>query len=426
VPSASRDAVAGAGIDPAGTAGSDDLAAAAAGLPEVAVDPAEAGKIDLVASGAVAPDRTVTLRLPLGSSPTPGEGLALRDLEGVLLAVLAVRSAEPGAESTTVAGELTAARRPDRPDYPELRPSPGDVRRLLAAGDWPEMVTALAGELPPTAAALATELADAGGRLLALAFAPGAPDDPAHHARVRAWRRVVAPHGDAVLLIVVPAELPPDPERAAAVSELVARNHGAARVVAVAEPDAAAAELPASGGATVLFTGLSGSGKSTIAGRLLVQLLETGRTVSLLDGDVVRTHLSKGLGFSRADRDTNVLRIGFVASEVTKHGGIAICAPIAPYDTTRQAVRAMVERYGRFVLVHVATPVEVCEARDRKGLYAKARAGEIPEFTGVSDPYEAPTDADIVVDTEAESADDAAARVVEHLRAVGVVQGPAS
>ena len=154
-------------------------------------------------------------------------------------------------------------------------------------------------------------------------------------------------------------------------------------------------------GATVLFTGLSGSGKSTIAGVLTALLKERGdRHVTFLDGDVVRTHLSKGLGFSRADRDTNVRRIGFVAAQVTSAGGVAICAPIAPYNATRRDVRQMVAATGGFVLVHVATSLEVCEARDRKGLYAKARQGLIPEFTGISDPYEIPADAELTLDTE--------------------------
>jgi sulfate adenylyltransferase len=153
-------------------------------------------------------------------------------------------------------------------------------------------------------------------------------------------------------------------------------------------------------GLTILLSGLSGSGKSTVARSLAVRLVEhETRSVSLLDGDVVRHHLSKGLGFSRPDRITNVLRIGFVASEITKAGGIAVCCPIAPYDQTRRQVRAMVEEHGRFVLVHVATPLSECERRDRKGLYAKARRGEIPEFTGISDPYETPDDAEVVIDT---------------------------
>ncbi len=192
-------------------------------------------------------------------------------------------------------------------------------------------------------------------------------------------------------------------------------------------PPAVAAELvraqPPRGerGFTVLFTGLSGSGKSTLAKLLACRLLERGdRRVTLLDGDVVRLHLSKGLGFSREDRNANVLRIGFVAAAVTAVGGTAVCAPIAPYDDVRHQVRTMVEESGGgFVLVHVATPLEVCEARDRKGLYAKARAGIIPAFTGVSDPYEEPADADVVIDTAGASPYDAVQTVLDHLRTDG-------
>jgi sulfate adenylyltransferase len=161
------------------------------------------------------------------------------------------------------------------------------------------------------------------------------------------------------------------------------------------------ARPPRSGRGLVIFlTGLSGSGKSTIAKALRDAINERGdRTVSLLDGDLVRSLLSAGLTFSRADRDLNIARIGYVAAEVARHGGIAICAPIAPYAAARAQVRAAVREVGDFLLIHVATPVDVCEARDRKGLYAKARAGLIDHFTGVSDPYEEPTDADLVIDT---------------------------
>jgi sulfate adenylyltransferase len=153
-------------------------------------------------------------------------------------------------------------------------------------------------------------------------------------------------------------------------------------------------------GAVIFFTGLSGSGKSTLARALVDKILEQGeRTVTSLDGDVVRHHLSKGLGFSREDRETNILRIGFVAAEIARHGGLAICSPIAPFESTRAAVREMVEQArGGFVLVHVATPLEECERRDRKGLYARARRGEIPDFTGISSPYEEPRDA-VKIDT---------------------------
>jgi sulfate adenylyltransferase len=148
-------------------------------------------------------------------------------------------------------------------------------------------------------------------------------------------------------------------------------------------------------GLVVFFTGLSGSGKSTLARALVDRILEQGeRTVTSLDGDVVRHLLSKGLGFSREDRETNIVRIGFVAAEISRHGGLAVCSPIAPFEATRAEVRRMVEAAGGgFVLVHVATPLEECERRDRKGLYAKARAGLIADFTGISSPYEEPTDA---------------------------------
>lgn len=176
-------------------------------------------------------------------------------------------------------------------------------------------------------------------------------------------------------------------------------------------------------GLTVFFTGLSGSGKSTIANALLVKLLELGgRPVTLLDGDVVRKHLSSELGFSRAHRDLNVLRIGFVASEITKNGGIALCAPIAPYAATRRAVRELIEPLGGFVEVHVATSLEVCEGRDRKGLYAKARAGLIKEFTGISDPYEAPEEPELRIDTGELSADLAAHRILVKLESLGFIR----
>jgi sulfate adenylyltransferase len=176
-------------------------------------------------------------------------------------------------------------------------------------------------------------------------------------------------------------------------------------------------------GITIFFTGLSGSGKSTIANALLVKLLELGtRRVTLLDGDVVRKHLSSELGFSREHRDINILRIGYVASEITKYGGIAICAPIAPYAATRRSVREMVEATGGFVEIHVATPLEVCESRDRKGLYAKARAGTLKEFTGISDPYEEPENPEMRIDTRNLSPDLAAHRILVKLESLGYVR----
>jgi len=176
-------------------------------------------------------------------------------------------------------------------------------------------------------------------------------------------------------------------------------------------------------GFTVFFTGLSGAGKSTIANVLMAKLMEIGaRPVTLLDGDIVRKHLSSELGFSREHRDLNVKRIGFVASEITKNRGIAICAPIAPYKATRREVREMIGQYGGFIEVHVSTPLEVCEQRDRKGLYAKARAGLIKEFTGIDDPYETPEEPEVTIDTTQITADEGANAMLRYLRGEGYLK----
>ena len=175
-------------------------------------------------------------------------------------------------------------------------------------------------------------------------------------------------------------------------------------------------------GFTVFLTGLSGSGKSTIANALMVKLMQMGgRPVTLLDGDVVRKNLSSELGFSKEHRDLNIRRIGYVASEITKNGGIALCAPIAPYTATRRAVREDIEAFGAFVEVHVATSLEECERRDRKGLYKLAREGKIKEFTGISDPYEAPTQAELVVDTEGLDVDYCAQQILLKLESMGLI-----
>jgi sulfate adenylyltransferase len=173
-------------------------------------------------------------------------------------------------------------------------------------------------------------------------------------------------------------------------------------------------------GCCIWLTGFSSAGKSTIAQILTKHIEARGRTVTLLDGDVVRTHLSKGLGFSKDDRDANILRIGFVASEIVRHDGIAIVAAVSPYDATRNEVRQMIGP-GRFVLVHVATPIEVCEQRDVKGLYSKARHGEIKGLTGIDDPYEAPAAPDIRLTTLDCDADGCAARIETLLTDRGII-----
>jgi len=236
------------------------------------------------------------------------------------------------------------------------------------------------------------------GALVLLPAGGVRPDDARWPAWAAAWSRGAAD--------VVPVPVPPA-EAAARAEELVA-------AYATGSPaDVATFPQPTGAGRTVFFTGLSGSGKSTVA-KAVVEHLAGTRSITLLDGDVVRTHLSKGLGFSAADRDVNIRRIGWVAAEVTKHGGLAVCAPIAPYDATRRWVRETVEAAGgpgAFLLVWISTPLEVCESRDVKGLYAKARAGEITGFTGIDDPYEEPADAELVIDTSTVSLDDAVRRV---------------
>jgi sulfate adenylyltransferase len=173
-------------------------------------------------------------------------------------------------------------------------------------------------------------------------------------------------------------------------------------------------------GCCIWLTGFSSAGKSTIAQVLTTHVEARGRTVTLLDGDVVRTHLSKGLGFSKQDRDANILRIGFVASEIVRHGGIAVVAAVSPYEETRTEVRQMIG-HDHFVLVHVATPIEVCEQRDVKGLYAKARRGELTGFTGIDDPYEAPATPDIKLTTLDCDPDGCAGRIEKLLRDRGII-----
>ncbi|TYB83301.1 bifunctional sulfate adenylyltransferase/adenylylsulfate kinase [Maritimibacter fusiformis] len=177
-------------------------------------------------------------------------------------------------------------------------------------------------------------------------------------------------------------------------------------------------------GFTVFFTGFSGSGKSTIANALMVKLMEMGgRPVTLLDGDIVRKNLSSELGFSKEHRDLNIRRIGYVASEITKNGGIALCAPIAPYAATRRAVREEIEQFGAFLEVHVATSLEECERRDRKGLYKLAREGKIKEFTGISDPYDVPENPELRVETENVDVDNCAHQVILKLESMGLIAG---
>ena len=407
-----------------------------------------------------------------------GSTLALRDAEGVLLAALEVEEAWPlDAEELPgqfgLAGRLEVVQLPVHYDFADLRRSPARVRQDLESRHAARVVSLPTQDVltRPGLALLEQAAEQVGGQALVHAeVAPTGPGDAAHYTRVRCLRAALSahPNSNALLALLPLADRPPGLP-ATLLQATLAQNFGAShsllpavegldkyadelevtvlpvpplpvlsprelqRRLELGEPLPEDVVLPevaeelrraypprAQQGVTVFFTGLSGSGKSTIANVLRVRLLERGgRRVTLLDGDLVRRHLSSELGFSREHRDLNVRRIGFVAAEITKNGGVAICAPIAPYDATRREVRAMVEGGGGFVLVHVATDLATCEARDRKGLYAKARAGLLPRFTGISDPYEEPRDADIVVDTRTESADEAAGRVLAYLEAQG-------
>ncbi len=323
-----------------------------------------------------------------------------------------------------VRDSLADLRADDRAD----RPAAATADRVAAAGVTAVLVT---GPLPEvTVERVVRAAADAGHALVWFAVVgagPAAPLPPAALLRaVGALAEATRAAGGHALAL--PLALPRSADGGPADPDLARRVAAAYGADAVADltpsPGAAAEPHPAFGaeldrrrgarrGVTVFFTGLSGSGKSTVAKALADRLLDDGRRdVTLLDGDEVRRLLSHGLGFSRADRDLNIRRIGFVAAEVSRHGGVAVAAPIAPFDAVRAEVRDLVEAAGGdFLLVHVATPLQECERRDRKGLYARARRGEIADFTGISSPYEMPARAELVVDTTGRAVDDVVAQV---------------
>ena len=404
--------------------------------------------------------------------------LALRDPEGVLIAVLEVtdrfrpdreveaellfgtrHGAHPGVDrvlrlthAERLGGPVEGVELPTHWSFSDHRLAPVDTlarRSPSAAGH----VAGFATCDPPLADDLdALRAAGAAGAtvLVVVTTGPGPAAFDAYTV-MRTWHAVLPHLPESTIVGAVPLSRTGDPERDTALAEIVLRNLGVTEMVpaAAVEPASAPAALrerldrglglphgatPAEAedelrrscrprderGLTVFMTGYSGSGKSTVAQALAARLRERGgRSVTLLDGDLVRHHLSSELGFSREHRDLNIRRIGFVAAEITRAGGIAICAPIAPYDAVRRDVRAMVEDAGGFVLVHISTPLEVCEARDRKGLYAKARAGIIGEFTGISAPYQEPTDAELTIDTSDIDVEAAVALILDHLTDAG-------
>ena len=290
----------------------------------------------------------------------------------------------------------------------------GDVIRARRA----ESALLVPVEAPLGAAAVVTlrSRAQALGRRLVWLVPDGTGREAAApRALLRATQALAGPDED---VFALPLPLLGEPTADARVLQDLADRLGAAAVADVPEahadhphPAYTRALAARARGLTVLFTGLSGSGKSTLARALAARLEDGGRTVTLLDGDEVRRLLSAGLGFSREDIATNITRIAFVAAEVNRHGGVAVCAPIAPFAAVRADARARVSASGAFVLVHVATPLAECERRDRKGLYARARAGEIRDFVGIDTPYEVPDDADLTIDTTGRTVDECLAEV---------------
>lgn len=372
-----------------------------------------------------------------------GDDVALRDREGLMLAALRVEELWDMAGTSYAAGPVTGVQLPPTYSFAALRPDVEALRGNFAAAVF---------ATDPIHRETFEALMALGATTLILGALPPGADPGETHPTVRCWLHAVEQSGGRLGLSLWPLAA----ARGQFLAEQIARGAGCSSFLlarglpgasaqaqvagllraglavpealtfpAVARELAAVYPPPARQGVTVFFTGLSGSGKSTIANALREALLERGglerggRRVTLLDGDLVRHHLSSELGFSKEHRELNVTRIGFVAAEITRHRGLAICAPIAPYAAIRERVRAMVELTGAFVLVYVATSLEVCEQRDVKGLYAKARSGAIPNFTGVSDVYEPPENAEIVIDTGALSPSQAAAAIVAWLEQRG-------
>ncbi len=437
----------------------DDLADVA-GVPHLALDDDDLDVLELVLTGALP-------ELPSLEGWPDGSHVVLTDVEGTPLASVgrqAVAGSVPSAlRSLARAGGMLWD--------PVIRRPASEVRAGLANGPHEDDVLALIVDDVPTVADVAAMGRAAGGpgirAVLVVVLAARRARRVGQvswgglaRAAVAASATIAAQHpATPVLPLIVPwpdrgAEVPPVgvvrfvgvvPDLAAVLAAYGARQ--AMRVTGLRSPDDAERVASLTGaqerlvrdlyppesapdvlraleadrsahrrGAVVLFTGLSGSGKSTIARALTEDLADRwSREVTLLDGDEVRRHLSAGLGFDERSRAINVERIGYVAALVAEHGGIAIAAPIAPFASSRSRVREMARQHGAFVLVHVATPLDVCEARDRKGMYARARAGEIPDFTGISSPYEAPDDADVVIDTTSTSVDDAVSLVRDTL-----------
>ncbi|MGH3456652.1 adenylyl-sulfate kinase [Aeromicrobium sp.] len=401
--------------------------------PQYTPTPRELDDVELLRMGVLSPlegfegaDGEVTLSVPetLVEWARERGGLEITDPEGVPLATVSVDDTYPaGPGLTGIVGEVGSLPGHIRRAFGRLYVPPSASRTRLTASTITVPVDA-----PLTASDLAALQREAGDRpvlFLVLAGA-GSPRGLSPHGLIRATVAAAKGFPDSNI-IAVPAAVRESESHDLAFRRQVVAAYAPGDVYwpvgdgpltdAVEAVVADDRPLGLDQGLVVFFTGLSGSGKSTLAQALSNWLLETGgRSVSLLDGDIVRRNLSRGLSFSREDREANIERIGWVAAEIARHGGLAICSPIAPFDHTRKAARSMADEVGAaFVLVHVATPLEECERRDRKGLYAKARRGEIEQFTGISSPYEVPVDADLAIDTTNRSIDDVLSEILAFL-----------
>lgn len=415
------------------------LRATSVDWPSLVLDAAAVDDLELVLDGLLEP-APFTVDRDTAAGWRPGVTVALRDPEGTMLAALEVDEVTPVDGRLTVDGAPVGVVRPPRWSFTDHRHEPAELRERLAGRDPVLAVVTDRALHRDDVADIRAELAERRAHLLLVQLEDATQATDATAAITRALLAVQPELRSACTLALVPSSprlLGEDRDQRlddlarslGADQRLRLGRIGADIEAAIRAGDAVAtdATFPAveselraarpprhQRGLIVLFTGLSGSGKSTVANALRGRLLERGdRRVTLLDGDLVRHHLSRELGFSAADRATNVRRIGFVAAEIAHHGGIAICAPIAPEAAVRAEVAAMAEAADAgFVEIHVATPLAVCEARDRKGLYAKARAGLVTGFTGIDAPYEAPTSPDLRLDTTDGDPRDAADEVL--------------
>ena len=376
-------------------------------------------------------DGPTRLCLPpdVAESAQQAKGLEITDAEGVPLAIVSVEGTCPTCEGHVgVIGPVRPLRGNSRRAFHKLYVSPSASRTGL-----PHETVTVPVDAPLTEDDLAALKALDRPVLLLVLAGVDTPREMSASGLIRATLAAADALGDATVFAVPLASRPTFRDDDTFRRQVVAayapgpdvwwptgRGSVGGAVARVVEADR---PTGLDRGVVVFFTGLSGSGKSTLAQALCNRLIETGgRTVTLLDGDRVRRNVSRGLTFSREDRELNIERIAWIAAEVARHGGLAVCAPIAPFDRTRKVARAMAADVGAdFALIHVATPLEVCEARDRKGLYLRARRGEVADFTGISSPYEEPDDADLIVDTSTLSVSDALGQVWSFLVARGFV-----